>query len=186
MPNFCAGFDIDTVQAEYVADIRLRHLNRQYILKRTADIQKLKAEIREMEKTLKNPARIDARIRATLLDVAERYGKPRQTQLIHADKVEVLSGTDLIDDFKLKAFLTRDGYLKKLALTSLRSAGDLKTKEGDEIVQALEASNHMELIFLTSRCNAYKICLHEFEDQKPSDLGAYLPCRRRCGPRPRR
>lgn len=175
VPNLCAGFDIDTVQAEYVADIRLRHLNRQYILKRTADIQKLKAEIREMEKTLKNPARIDARIRATLLDVAERYGKPRQTQLIHADKVEVLSGTDLIDDFKLKAFLTRDGYLKKLALTSLRSAGDLKTKEGDEIVQALEASNHMELIFLTSRCNAYKICLHEFEDQKPSDLGAYLP-----------
>ncbi|NLL64626.1 MAG: topoisomerase IV [Clostridiaceae bacterium] len=175
IPNLCAGFNIDEVQAEYVAEIKLRNLNREYILKRTADIKKLKQEIRELKKKLKDPSLIDADIIEKLEYVAETYGEPRRTELIQAEKVEVLTEEDMIEDFNLKVFLTEEGYFKKLALTSLRSAGELKTKDGDQIVQELEGTNRMEIIFLTDQQNAYKAFLHEFEDQKPSDLGAYLP-----------
>ncbi|MGI6546240.1 MAG: DNA gyrase subunit A [Fastidiosipilaceae bacterium] len=175
VPNLMEGFGIDETQAEYVAEIKLRNLNRQYILRRTADIKKLKSEIRSLKKKLADPSLIDADIKETLLRVAEQYGQPRRTQLIDLDDVEMLTEEDLIKDFRLKAFLTRDGYLKKLALTSLRSAGELKTKEDDAIVQEVAATNRSELIFLTNHCNAYKVFLHELEDQRPSDLGAYLP-----------
>lgn len=175
VPNLCAGFGIDEIQAEYVAEIKLRNLNRQYILKRTADIKALKSDIRKLKKKLSSPELIDEDIKDTLLKVAEDYGQERKTSLVHAHEVEVLTAQDMIEDFRLKAFLTRHGYLKKLALTSLRSAGELKTKDDDEIMMQVEATNTMELIFLTDHCNAYKIFLHEIEDQKPADLGAYLP-----------
>ncbi|HHX38294.1 MAG TPA: topoisomerase IV, partial [Clostridiaceae bacterium] len=175
IPNLCEGFEIDEIQAEYVAEIKLRNLNREYILKRTNDIKKLKKEIRDLKKKLKDPALIDADIIAKLRYVADTYGEARRTELIQAEKVEVLTESDMIEDFNLKLFLTEEGYLKKLALTSLRSAGDLKTKEGDRIIQEIEGTNLMEVIFLTDQQNAYKIFAHEFDDQKPSDLGAYLP-----------
>ena len=135
----------------------------------------MKQEIRELKKKLKDPSLIDADIIEKLEYVAETYGEPRRTELIQAEKVEVLTEEDMIEDFNLKVFLTEEGYFKKLALTSLRSAGELKTKDGDQIVQELEGTNRMEIIFLTDQQNAYKAFLHEFEDQKPSDLGAYLP-----------
>lgn len=173
IPNLMAGFDIDTLQAEYVAEIKLRHLNRQYILQRTADIKKLKAEIKEIKETLADNEKIDAHISAQLLDIAAKYGQERRTQLVLKDEVEVITKDDMIDDYNLKLFLTAHGYIKKLALTSLRSAGELKTKEDDSIIQELDATNKQELILFSNRCNAYKLFIHEIEDQKPSDLGAY-------------
>ncbi len=173
IPNLMTGFDIDTLQAEYVAEIKLRHLNRQYILQRTADIKKLKAEIKEIKETLADNEKIDKLISAQLLDIVAKYGQERRTQLVLKDEIEVITKDDMIDDYNLKLFLTEHGYIKKLALTSLRSAGELKTKEDDRIIQELDASNKQELILFSNRCNAYKLFIHEIEDQKPSDLGAY-------------
>ncbi len=175
VPNLCAGFEIDRVQAEYVAEIKLRHLNRQYILRRTADLATLREEIGRLEKKLNSSKLIDGDIKADLKRVADLYGQPRRTSLVKVAEIEPVTKEDLIDDFRLKAFLTRDGYLKKLALTSLRSAGELRTKEEDVIIQEVETGNAMEVIFLTDRHNAYKSYFYEFENQKPSELGAYLP-----------
>ncbi len=175
VPRLCEAFSIDAVQAEYVAEIKLRHLNREYLLKRTHDLDQLIKDIKQLEKKLKSQKAMDADIKKALLDVANTYGDHRKTELIDVEAVETLPSVALIEDFKLKAFLTQDGYLKKLALTSLRNAGDLKLKEGDQIAQAVAATNLDEVIFLTNRCNAYKTFFHVFEAQKPSDLGAYLP-----------
>lgn len=173
IPNLCSGFSIDELQAEYVAEIKLRHLNRQYILQRTADIKKLKQEIRAIRELLADKEKIDLRIAEELEAIAKRYGEERRTQLVMADEIERMTKDDMIEDFNLKLFLTAHGYLKKLALTSLRSAGDIKTKEEDSIVQVLDATNRQELILFTNRCNAYKLFVYEIPDHKPSDLGAY-------------
>ncbi len=175
VPNLMAGFNIDAVQAEYVAEIRLRQLNRQYILQRTADIKNILDEIAELEATLKNSERIDKVIVKQLEAVAKKFGKPRLTQLVHEDDVEVLTDHQFIEDFRLRLFLTEHGYLKKIALTSLRSAGDLKTKEDDQIVQDLEGKNKSDLLLFSDRGTVYKLKCFEVKDHKPSDLGEYTP-----------
>ncbi|NJP39497.1 topoisomerase IV [Oscillospiraceae bacterium HV4-5-C5C] len=174
VPNLCRGFSIDVIQADYVAEIKLRNLNREYILKRTADMKQLEQDIRELEQTLGERERIDARIKVDLQRVSDKYGQDRRTEILHAAKAETLTRDDLIEDYRLRLFLTHDGYLKKLALTSLRSAGDLKTKEDDYIIQSVEGSNKQELILFSDRQTCYKMMVHEIADQKPSDLGEYL------------
>lgn len=175
LANLMAGFDIDKLQAEYVAEIRLRQLNRQYILQRIADIEKLTKEITGLEATLGSSKKQDKLIIAQLEDVRKKYGRPRLTRLIDEHKVEFISDEEMIEDYRLKLFLTEHGYLKKLSLASLRSAGDLKKKEEDIIVQELEGKNKSDLLLFSDRGTVYKLKVHELKDHKPSELGEYTP-----------
>lgn len=174
VPNLCEGFEIDELQAEFVAEIRLRNLNRQYILNRVADTKKLKQEIRELKKLLGDSRLIDERIKSDLDRVSTKYGRARRTQLIHEEKIERITKAQLIPDYRLRLFLTNENYLKKLAYTSLRSAGDLKTKEGDYIVQDIEGTNRDELLLFSNKSNLYKYQVHEIADHRPSEFGEYL------------
>ena len=175
IPNLMKGFAIDEAQAEYVAEIRLRNINRQYILKRTADRDTLRREIEDLEDTIRQPKRMDKIIVKELEDVAKKYGKPRVSDLLHMDEVVSFSADKLIEDYNVKFFMTEHGYIKKIPLTSLRSAGEIKTKEEDAILYALDGRNKQDLIFFSDRCNAYKCKAHEIADTKPSELGGYLP-----------
>lgn len=173
--NLMQGFGIDSIQAEYVAEIRLRQLNRQYILQRIADIKALQKEIRDLKDVLSDQEKIDQRIIEQLLSVAKKFGRPRRTTLVHTDLVERLSDHEMIEDYRLRMFLTDHGYLKKLPLTSLRSAGDLKTKDDDQIILDLEGKNKMDILFFTNQGNVYKLKVFEIKDHKPSDFGEFTP-----------
>ena len=175
IPNLCRGFAIDAVQAEYIAEIKLRNLNREYLLKRTADRSELTEEIAQLQNRLASTSLLDAEIIRTLQQVAEKYGQDRRTVLIDAGEITEITGEDLIEDYRLKYFLTAHGYLKKLPLTSLRSAGELKIKDEDEIISEIEAGNRDEIMVFTDQANVYKISGHEIKDCKPSELGEYLP-----------
>ncbi|MDO5732934.1 MAG: DNA topoisomerase (ATP-hydrolyzing) subunit A, partial [Eubacteriales bacterium] len=174
VPNLMAGFKIDEEQAEYVAEIKLRHINREYILRRCAEIESIEARLAEIDEILNDQSKLDDVMIAELKRVKKSYGRERRTLLIDASSIQTIEKEDMIEDFNLKLFLTREGYLKKLALTSLRSAGDLKLKEGDEIVQTLESSNKQELLLFSDRAKLYKLRLYEINDDKPSDWGTYL------------
>ena len=173
--NLCEGFDIDEFQAEYVAEIKLRNLNREYILKRTAEIKDLDKEISDLEKLLASSKLIDNLIIKELQEIIKLYAQERKTQIIPEDEVVEFTEDSFIDDYNLKVFLTRDGYLKKMALTSLRSAGDLKLKDNDEIVQVEQGSNKDLLFCFGTHGNLYRIEMNDLEDNKPSDWGNYLP-----------
>ncbi len=175
VPNLMKGFDIDSLQAEYVAEIKLRNINRQYILNRTADRENLEKEIKDLEDILKKPERLDALIVKALENVAKKYGQPRRTELLQAEEAVTFNDSNMIEDYNLKLFLSDHGYIKKIALTSLRSAGDLKIKEDDAIVMELEATNKSEVLFFSDKCNCYKMRAHELPDTKPSEYGGYLP-----------
>ncbi len=175
LQNLMDGFDIDAIQAEFIAEIRLRQLNREYILQRTADISHLISEIKKLKKTLGDASLIDDCIIAALERVMKKYGKPRISRLVQAEEMTHMPAIDLIEDFRLRLFLTEHGYLKKLALTSLRSAGELKTKDDDNIIQELEGKNKADVLFFSNRGTVYKMRCHEIPDHKPSELGAYTP-----------
>lgn len=175
IPNLCEGFSIDEIQAEYVAEIKLRNLNREYLLKRTQDILKLTEDIALLDKILREPKMLDKLIVNDLQRVAKTYGQDRLSGLIDEEEVVEVSEESFIEDFNLKIFLTKDGYLKKMALTSLRSAGELKVKDNDFIIQEIEGSNKNLLFCFTNHSNCYRIPLYELEDNKPSDWGNYLP-----------
>lgn len=175
VPRLMQAFGIDEIQANYVAEIRLRQLNREYILKRTSEIEDLEKRREDIAKTLREEARLRRLIIHDLERVKKLYGEARRTQLVAAHEVNEIEKEDLIEDYRLKYFLTREGYFKKLPLTSLRSAGELRLKENDEIIQAAAASNKQELLIFTSAAALYKLRLYEFPDDKPSDWGSYLP-----------
>lgn len=175
LDNLMNGFDIDKTQAEYVAEIKLRQLNRQYILQRTADVEALNAEILDLETTLVSSRKMDRVIIRQLEETKKKYGKQRKTRLVNSDDIETISDHQLIDDYRLKVFLTEHGYLKKISLTSLRSAGDLKTKEDDSIAREMEGKNKADLLLFTNRGTVYKLKMYEMKDHKPSDLGEYTP-----------
>ncbi len=175
VPNLMAGFGIDEVQAEYVAEIRLRQLNRQYILQRTKDISALKAEIKRLQKLIGDTALLDEVIISDLERIAKDYGQDRRTELLNVKHVPVLEETDLIEDYNLRLFLTEHGYVKKIPLTSLRSAGDLKTKAEDQIILSQEGHNKAEIIFISDQASVYKLRAYDMKDHKPSDLGEYTP-----------
>lgn len=175
IPNLMQSFEIDEVQANFVADIRLRNLNKEYILKRVGDITDLEAELKKLEDLVHNDKKIDKVIIKDLLGIIKKYGKPRMTALTSsADIVQHVAETQ-IEDYNLKVFFTAHNYLKKVTLVSLRSSGDHKIKEEDEILQEIEGNNKDEIIFFTNQNNAYKMKLYEIEDHKVSSLGIYLP-----------
>lgn len=176
VPNLMIGFGIDEIQAEYVAEIKLRHINQEYILKRTDEIGSLKDDIADMEETLESPRKIKQLIICELTEIAEKYGQPRRTKFaeIEADAEEA---EEEIPDYPLNIFLTREGYFKRVTPQSLRMSGEHKLKEGDSLVFAEELSNRTELLFFTDKFQVYKSRVSDFSDTKISTLGDYIPAK---------
>ncbi|MBE7070099.1 MAG: topoisomerase IV [Ruminococcaceae bacterium] len=174
VPNLMKGFGIDEEQAEYVAEIKLRNINKQYILNRISDRDKLKADIADTEDLLGSPRRINNLIAKTLKEVAEKYGQPRKSELVGMEETETFVESAVIPDYRLHLMLTRHGYLKKHTMKSLQSAGELKTKDDDEIFMGFECENKSDLLIFTDKCNLYKTHVYDFADTKPGDLGYFL------------
>lgn len=175
VPNLMIGFGIDKVQAEYVAEIKLRHLNREYILKRTKDIENLRADIEDMEDILSSKARIKKIIVSELQDVVKKYDKPRRSEILYAESLEDDEPVEEIPDYPVHLFFTKDGYFKKITPQSLRMSGEQKLKDGDSVVQTLEATNNTDLLFFTDHCQVYKAKAADFDDTKASVLGDFVP-----------
>ena len=176
VPNLMIGFGIDRVQAEYVAEIKLRHLNREYILKRTQEVAKLEKEIGNLRKILGSDAEIRKIILSELEAVARKYGKPRRSMLIYEEEREEPPEEE-VPEYPVHLFFTRDGYFKKITPQSLRMSGEQKLKEGDAVARHLESTNGAELLFFTDRCAVYKARAADFPDTKASVLGEYIPAR---------
>jgi len=177
VPNLMIGFGIDEIQAEYVAEIRLRHLNREYILKRTKEIDDLKADIERMENILADPRKIQSIIVAELREVAKKYGQPRKSLLYYPGEVEEEELREEVPDYPVHLFFTREGYFKKITPQSLRMSGEQKRKEGDETVREVLSSNAAQLLFFTDRQQVYKADAADFADTKASLLGDFIPAK---------
>lgn len=174
VPNLMIGFGIDEIQAEYVAEIKLRHLNREYILKRTKDLEDLEKEIAELDEILKSKARIKTIIVKELKSIAEKYGQPRKSIIIYDDVARYEEETVEIPDYPVNLFFTKEGYFKKITPQSLRMSGEQKLKDGDEIIQELEFTNNCDLLFFTDKCQVYKAKADDFTQTKASVLGDYV------------
>lgn len=177
VPNLMIGFGIDEVQAEYVAEIRLRHLNREYILKRIEETGQLEKEIAEMQEILGDRKKVRALIISDLKEVSKKYGKPRRSLLYYPTEEDEQPVAAEMPDYPVHLFFTREGYFKKITPQSLRMSSEHKLKEGDSVVQALEGSNNMELLFFTDRAQVYKAKASDFDDTKASVMGDYIPAR---------
>ena len=175
IPNLMIGFGIDEKQAEYVAEIKLRNINKEYILKRVQETQSLADEIDDLEDTLAKPARIRRIIISELETVRKKYGQPRKTEILYGHEVEEYREEEQVEDYPVTLFLSREGYFKKITPQSLRMSGEQKYKEGDGPMQQIETTNAAELMFFTDRCQVYKTRVSEFADSKASLLGDYLP-----------
>ncbi len=175
VPNLMKGFDIDDIQANFIADIKLRNLNKEYILNRIKDVDDLKSELDRLNFILSDDKEIKKIIIDDLKRIAKKYGKDRKTTIISNDEIEVYEEQTFVEDYNLKIFLTNDGYLKKISAVSLRSASTQKVKEGDFIVLEQETTNKADLVLISNMGNAYKLKLHEIADCKASDWGHFAP-----------
>ena len=175
VPNLMIGFGIDQVQAEYVAEIKLRNINKEYILKRVQETAALAEEIEDLEDTLQKPARIRKIIVGELEEVRKKYAQPRKTEIIFSHEAEYEEEPEETPDYPVTLFLSREGYFKKITAQSLRMSGEQKFKEGDELFRQIEATNNTELMFFTDRQQVYKVRAADFADGKASLLGDYLP-----------
>ena len=176
VPNLMIGFGIDKIQAEYVAELKLRHLNREYILKRTADIEELRKSIAEMEEILKSRAKISKIIVKELDNVIKKYKQPRKTEILYytEEEEEAEASIEEVPDYPVHLFFSREGYFKKITPQSWRMSNEHKLKEGDEVIEELEATNNTELLFFTNQCQVYKAKASDFEDTKASVMGDYV------------
>ena len=177
IPNLMIGFGIDQVQAEYVAEIKLRNINKEYILKRVQETEDLQKEIADLEDTLQKPARIRKIIVGELEQVRKKYAVPRRTEILYGHEVEEYVEDDQPEDYPVTVFFTREGYFKKIPPQGLRTAGAHKLKEGDEIVQQIETRNNVEALFFTDKQQVYKVRLAELEDGKVAQMGIFIPGR---------
>ena len=177
VPNLMIGFGIDQVQAEYVAEIKLRNINKEYILKRVEETSALQDEIEDLEDILARPARVKKIIVTELEDVRKKYAEPRRTGIVYGHEVEEYTEETTVDDYAVSVFLSHEGYFKKITPASLRMNAEQKYKEGDALAQSFETSNAAEVMFFTDRCQVYKTRLSDFDDTKASALGDYLPAR---------
>lgn len=175
IPNLMKGFSIDKVQAEFVAEIKLRNLNKQYILKRTAETDELADEIKHLEYILSEDREIKKIIIEDIKEVVKKHGKDRLTEILEESEITQYNEEHFIEDYNLKVFLTKGNYLKKISLVSLRSASEQKLKEDDVITCESEATNRHEILFFSNMQNCYKAKLHEINDCKASSWGEYLP-----------
>ncbi len=177
VPNLMIGFGIDKTQAEYVAEIKLRHLNREYILKRTRDIEDLEKEIAELDDILKSKSRIKTIIVKELKAIADKYGQPRKSIILYDDVAKYEEESEEIPDYPVTLFFTKEGYFKKITPQSLRMSSVHKLKDGDEMLQEIEFSNNCDLLFFTDKCQVYKAKASDFADTKASVLGDYVPAK---------
>ena len=175
VPNLMMGFGIDKVQAEYVAEIKLRNINREYILKRTAETEALEDEIEELESTLNNRRKIRSIIINELTAINKKYSAPRKTGIVYASEVEEYTEEQQVEDYPVTLFLSREGYFKKITAQSLRMSSEQKYKDGDELNISFESSNRRELLIVTDKQQIYKARVSDFDDCKASVLGTYLP-----------
>lgn len=175
IPNLMIGFKIDKIQAEYVAEIKLRHLNKEYILKMLQDISNLEIAIKDLQETLDNPKKIKQIIAFELKEVIKKYAKPRKTEIVYSTDIEEdEEQEESVPDYPVTLFFTKEGYFKKITPQSLRMSNVQKLKEGDEILLTVESSNNKELLFFTNKCQVYKSRVSEFADTKASVFGDYV------------
>ncbi|MCI6054614.1 DNA topoisomerase (ATP-hydrolyzing) subunit A [Dysosmobacter sp.] len=177
IPNLMIGFGIDQIQAEYVAEIKLRNINKEYILKRVNETAALQDEIADLEDTLNDPRRVKKIIVEELDAVAKKYGEPRRTSIVYGHEIEVYQEEEETEAYPVHLFLSREGYFKKITPQSLRMSGEQKFKEGDGLRQSFETVSNAEIMFFTDQCQVYKTRLSEFDDTKASVLGDYLPAK---------
>ena len=177
IPNLMIGFGIDQIQAEYVAEIKLRNINKEYILKRVNETAALQDEIADLEDTLNDPRRIKKLIVDELSAVAKKYGEPRRTAIVYDDDLPVYQEESETEEYPVHVFLSKEGYLKKITPASLRMSSEQKYKEGDGPSQSFETTSNAEIMFFTDKCQVYKTRLSEFDDAKASVLGDYLPAK---------
>ena len=177
IPNLMIGFGIDQIQAEYVAEIKLRNINKEYILKRVNETAALQDEIADLEDTLNDPRRIRKIIVEELRAVAKKYGEPRRTEIVYGDDLPVYQEEAEVEEYPVHVFLSKEGYLKKITPASLRMSSEQKYKEGDGPSQSFETTSAAEIMFFTDKCQVYKTRLSEFDDAKASVLGDYLPAK---------
>ena len=177
VPNLMVGFGIDQIQAEFVAEIKLRNINREYILKRTRETGELEQEIEELESILNNRRKIKGIIIDELRQIIKKFPSPRKTGIVYADEIEEFDDEEQVEDYSVTLFLSREGYFKKITPQSLRMSSEQKYKEGDGPLLSFEAGNRGELLFITDRQQIYKAKVADFEDVKASLLGIYLPTR---------
>ena len=176
IPNLMIGFGIDEIQANFVAEIKLRNINKEYILKQTKAIDQLEKEIADLRATLNSHKRLQNVIISELTEVAQKYGKPRQTEIIYAaEENEPEEEIEQIPDYTVTLFVSREGYLKKITAQSLRMSGEQKFKEGDSLAFSVETTNRAEILVFTDKFQCYKSRLSDFDDGKASLLGDYLP-----------
>lgn len=177
VPNLMIGFGIDEIQAEYVAEIKLRHLNREYILKRTEEIENLEKEIAELESILASKSKVKKIIEKELTEVGKKYGQPRKSILIYADEIQVADEEDETPDFPVNLFFTKEGYFKKILPQSLRMSSEQKLKEGDSVIYSAENTNNTQLLFFTDKAQVYKTRASDFKETKASAFGDYAPAK---------
>ena len=176
IPNLMIGFGIDEIQANYVAEIKLRNINKEYILKQTKAISELEKEIADLRDILNSNRKVKSVIKKELKDVAEKYGQPRKTEIVYSGAdAEYEEEEEQVPDYPVTLFVSREGYMKKITAQSLRMSGEQKFKEGDSLQFSVETSNRAELLVFTDQFQCYKTRLADFEDGKASQLGDYLP-----------
>ena len=176
VPNLMIGFGIDEIQANYVAEIKLRNINKEYILRQTRAIDQLEEEIEDLRATLNSSRKLKGVIIKELQEVSKKYGQPRKTEILYEPaQAEVEEEEDDTPDYPVTVFLSREGYLKKITAQSLRMSGEQKFKEGDSLRLQQEATNKTEILVFTDQFQCYKSRLSDFDDSKASLLGDYLP-----------
>ena len=177
IPNLMKGFSIDDIQANYIAEIKLRNLNKQYIINRIQEIEGLQAEIAKIEDILGDDLKVKALIASQLTEIKKKYGQPRRSQIIYADDIEVYDAEDEVENYNARIYMTREGYFKKITLQSLRGNDEQKLKDGDEIVYVEDTDNLSDLIFVTDHAQIYRVKTAEFDCVKASAMGDYLPAK---------
>ena len=177
VPNLMMGFGIDQIQAEFVAEIKLRNINREYIIKRTAETEALEKDIEELEGILNSRRKIKNIIIDELKQINKKYVTPRKSAIVYADEIEEFDEEQQIEDYPVTLFLSKEGYFKKITAQSLRMSGEQKYKDGDRLNISFESTNRGELLFLTDKQQMYKARVSDFEDVKASVLGVYLPAK---------
>ncbi len=177
VPRLMEGFGVDEIQAEYIADIKLRHLNREYIVERIKEIEELQREIAELEGIIADDGKVKEVIIKQLTAIKKKYAKPRKTQLIHADEIIEAPAVPAVENYPVYVVLTKEGYFKKITYQSLRGADEQRLKDGDEIANSEESENISEVIFFTDHAQAYKAKIADFDTCKASALGDFIPAK---------
>ncbi len=177
IPNLMKGFGLDEVQADYIAEIKLRNLNKQYIINRISEIESLQAEIAKIEDILGDDLKVKALISSQLTEIKKKYGQPRRSQLIHADDLPDTTEEEEVENYNVRLYLTREGYFKKITLQSLRGNDEQKLKDNDELAFTEDTDNLSDLIFITDKCQLYRAKTADFDCVKASSMGDYLPAK---------